>query len=136
MTRTTLTLVIVLVSTLLSMAGLDAGQAKRGAVVPANAPAATPKSIAAGEKLFRAHCRRCHGNDATGDGPEAPPGSHPPNLTDDTWNHGSTDADILNVIRNGIGPKFDMKGFRSRFTTDEMWSLVHYVRSLRATSSR
>ena len=112
------------------------GQAKAAGTASSNAPAATPKSIAAGEKLFRTHCARCHGNDAKGDGPEAPRGSHPPNLTDQTWIHGSTDADLFEVIRNGVGPKFDMKGFRSRLTTEEMWSLVHYVRSLPASSTR
>jgi mono/diheme cytochrome c family protein len=131
----TLAAVVMLAAVHLAMAGLDAAQSKTAAVTP-NAPAATPKTIAAGEKLFRAHCSRCHGSDARGDGPEAPPGSHPPNLTDDTWLHGSTDGDILNVIRNGVGPKFDMKGFRSRFTTDEMWSLVHYLRSIHASGSR
>jgi mono/diheme cytochrome c family protein len=134
MTRWILTLVMMLVAHL-AIGGVDATQSKSAPPAP-NAPAATPKTIAAGEKLFRAHCSRCHGSTARGDGPEAPPGSHPPNLTDDTWLHGSTDADILNVIRNGVGPKFDMKGFRSRFTTDEMWSLVHYLRSLHASSSR
>ena len=135
MSRWTLTLALMLVAHL-SLDAAVAGQAKAAGTTPSNPPAATPKSIAAGEKLFRAHCARCHGNDAMGEGPEAPAGSHPPNLTDDTWKHGSTDGDILNVIRNGVGPKFDMKGFRSRFTTDEMWSLVHYLRSLRATGSR
>ena len=115
----------------------SAGQAKAGTGrTPSNPPAATPKSIAAGEKVFRTYCRMCHGNDAKGDGPQAPPGSHPANLTDDTWSHGSTDAEILEVIRSGVGPKFDMKGFRSRLTDDEMWSVVHYLRSLHASGAR
>ena len=135
MSRWTLTLAVVLVAHL-SFEAAAAGQAKASSETPSKPPAATPKSVAAGEKLFRAHCVRCHGKEAKGDGPEAPAGSHPPNLTDDTWKHGSTDADILNVIRNGVGPKFDMKGFRSRFTTEEMWSLVHYLRSLHASGSR
>ena len=135
MPRTTLTLATLLAVTQLSIAGVTASQ-QGGTVKTSSAPAATPKSVAAGEKLFRAHCRMCHGNDARGDGPEAPAGSHPPNLTDETWKHGSTDAEVFEVIRTGVGPKFDMKGFRSRLTTEEMWSLVHYLRSLRASSSR
>lgn len=96
----------------------------------------TPKSVAAGASLFRAHCRACHGNDAKGNGPEAPPNSKPADLTDATWAHGSTDADIFEVIRTGVGPKFDMKGFRSRLTPDEIWSLVHYLRSIGPQSPR
>ena len=134
MPRWTLAFAVILVAHL-SLGAAAAGQSKASSDT-SKPPAATPKSVAAGEKLFRAHCARCHGNDAKGEGPEAPAGSHPANLTDDMWKHGSTDADILNVIRNGVGPKFDMKGFRSRFTTEEMWSLVHYLRSLHASSSR
>jgi mono/diheme cytochrome c family protein len=132
MSRWTLTVAVTLVAHL-SVGAAAAGQARSGAAKTPNPPAATPKSVAAGEKLFRAHCRMCHGNDAKGEGPQAPPGSHPPNLTDDTWKHGSTDADIFEVIRSGVGPKFDMKGFRSRLTTEEMWNVVHYLRSLQSS---
>ena len=135
MSRWTLTLAVMLVAHL-SLDAAAAGQAKASGKTPSNPPAATPKSIAAGDKVFRTYCRMCHGNDARGDGPQAPPGSHPPNLTDDTWSHGSTDAEILEVIRNGVGPKFDMKGFRSRLTDDEMWSVLHYLRSLHSSTSR
>ena len=136
MPRWTLALAVMLV-TPLSIGAANASQAQAGeGRRPPNPPAATPKSIAAGEKVFRTYCRMCHGNDARGDGPLAPPGSHPPNLTDDTWSHGSTDAEILEVIRNGIGPKFDMKGFRSRLTDEEVWSVIHYLRSLHASSPR
>ena len=132
MSRWTLTLALMLVAHL-SLGAAAAGQAKASGKTP---PAATPKSIAAGEKVFRTYCRMCHGSDAKGDGPQAPPGSHPPNLTDDTWSHGSTDAEILEVIRNGVGPKFDMKGFRSRLTDDEMWGVLHYLRSLHSSTAR
>ena len=104
MPRWTLTLAVMLVAHL-SLDVATAGQAKAGtSAASPTAPAATPKSIAAGEKVFRTYCRMCHGDDAKGDGPQAPPGSHPPNLTDDTWNHGSTDAEIIEVIRKGVGP--------------------------------
>jgi mono/diheme cytochrome c family protein len=95
-----------------------------------NPSADDPESVATGQKLFRTYCRQCHGNDAKGDGPQAPKDSHPPNLTDDKWDHGSSDGEIFTVIRDGAGPKFVMKGFRSKLTQDEMWSLVSYLRSL------
>ena len=135
MSRWTLTLAVMLVAHL-SLDAAAAGQAKTPGQTSSNPRAATAKSIAAGEKVFRTYCRMCHGNDAKGDGPQAPPGSHPPNLTDDAWIHGSTDAEILAVIRNGVGPKFDMKGFRSRLTDDEMWSVLHYLRSLHSSTPR
>ena len=107
-----------------------------GAKTPVKPVPSTPKSIADGQRLFRTHCRMCHGNAAKGDGPEAPPGSKPADLTDGTWSHGATDAEIFEVIRAGVGPKFDMKGFRSRLTTGEIWSLVHYLRSIGPQGAR
>ena len=103
-----------------------------GRTLPAQAKTfpSTPKAIAAGKALFQKYCRMCHGEDAKGNGPQAPEGTHPPNLIDGTWDHGSTDAQIFANIKNGIGPKMDMKGFNSKLTVQEMWSVVHYVRSI------
>jgi mono/diheme cytochrome c family protein len=95
-----------------------------------NPVAATSKSIEAGKSIFQKYCRPCHNDDAKGDGPMAPQGTHPPNLTDSTWDHGSTDGDIYTVIKNGIGPAFDMKGYNSRLTPQEIWNVVNYLRSL------
>src|SRR5437870_626929 len=89
-----------------------AGQAKKAdpkGAAAKNPVAATPQSIATGKGLFQKYCRFCHGDDAKGNGPQAPEGTHPPNLTDDMWDHGSSDAEIFAVIKDGIGPKFDMK---------------------------
>lgn len=107
------------------------GQSGRGAAVPPNNPvAANTESIAAGKKVFDKYCKFCHGADAKGDGPLAPQGTHPPDLTDAAWEHGSTDGEIYLSIRNGIAPKMDMKAFKSRLTDNEIWSVVNYVRSL------
>jgi mono/diheme cytochrome c family protein len=126
---------VVLLTMHLATSGVAGGQGG-GPRSPVKPVPSTPKSVAAGASLFRAHCRGCHGNDAKGNGPEAPPGSKPADLTDGTWGHGSTDAEIFEVIRTGVGPKFDMKGFRSRLTTEEMWSLVHYLRSIGPQGAR
>src|SRR5207247_1413601 len=66
-----------------------------------NPVAATPESIKAGQALFQKNCRFCHGADAKGNGPMAPEGTHPSNLTDDKWERGSTDGEIFMVIRDG-----------------------------------
>ena len=104
------------------------GALKAGALK--NPVPSTSQSIAAGAASFQKYCRFCHGADAKGDGPQAPKDTHPPNLTDDKWDHGSTDAEIFATIKDGIGPKFDMKGFNSKLTPQEMWSIVNYLRSL------
>jgi mono/diheme cytochrome c family protein len=107
-------------------------QAPKPAAKPAvkNPVASTPASIAAGEANFKRYCRFCHGEDAKGDGPQAPKDTHPPNLTDAKWDHGSTDGDIFAVIKDGIGPKFDMKGYNSKMTPQDMWNIVNYLRSI------
>ena len=125
---------VVLLTIHLATSGVVGSQG--GAKTPVKPVPSTPKSIAHGQRLFRTHCSMCHGNDAKGNGPEAPAGSKPADLTDGTWSHGSTDAEIFEVIRAGVGPKFDMKGFRSRLTTGEMWSLIHYLRSLGPQGAR
>ena len=90
----------------------------------------TPASIAAGKSAFQKYCRFCHGADAKGDGPMAPKGSHPPDLTDDKWDHGSTDGEIFSVIHDGAGSGSVMKSFNSKMTTEEIWQVVNYLRSI------
>ena len=100
-----------------------------------NPAAANPQSIAAGDAIFKKACGVCHGPLGKGDGaivkalkPEA---TRPSNLSDDKWDHGSTDGEIFTVIRDGIGPKFEMKGQKGKLTDQEMWNLVNYIRSLK-----
>ena len=62
----------------------------------------------------------------------APKDTHPSNLTDDKWDRGSSDGEIFMVISEGAGPKFQMKGFKSKLTEQEIWNVVNYVRSLAA----
>ena len=95
-----------------------------------NPVASSPASIKAGQAAFQKNCRFCHGADAKGDGPMAPEGTHPSNLTDVKWDRGDSDGEIFAVIRDGAGPKFDMKGYKSKMTETEIWNVVNYLRSL------
>jgi mono/diheme cytochrome c family protein len=95
-----------------------------------NPVASSPESIKAGQAAFQKNCRFCHGTDAKGNGPMAPEGTHPSNLTDAKWDRGDSDGEIFAVIRDGAGPKFDMKGYKSKMTETEIWNVVNYLRSL------
>jgi len=97
-----------------------------------NPVASSPESIKAGQALFQKNCRFCHNADAKGNGPMAPEGTHPSNLTDDKWDRGSTDGEIFLVIQNGAGPKFDMKGQKSKMSDTDIWNVVNYLRSIQA----
>jgi mono/diheme cytochrome c family protein len=93
--------------------------------VPANAA-----SIAAGKQLYDKQCAGCHGDTGKGDGAmgeELNP--KPANLVDADWKHGSTDGEILVVIRDGV-KNSGMKGFGKKLTAHQMWDIVNYVRSI------
>jgi cytochrome c len=103
-----------------------------------NPVASTPKSLESGKRLYVRLCAECHGAAGDGDSEMASilekSGKIPPgNLTDDTWNLGSTDGEIFAVIRDGSGSNLAMKGLNGRpgIVDEDIWNLVNYVRSLR-----
>ena len=104
--------------------GSDAGKKMKNPVT------SSPESIAKGKELFTKNCRFCHGADAKGNGPMAPEGTHPSDLTDAKWDRGSTDGEVFLVIREGAGPKMDMKGYKSKMSETDIWNVVNYLRSL------
>ena len=99
--------------------------------------ASTPESIAAGKKAYDANCAACHGNMAQGAVKagvtisiiEEQGGKQPPDLTDDQWDHGSTDGEIYAVIKKGVPPTM-MAGWDGRIPDNEIWSIVNYIRTL------
>lgn len=88
------------------------------------------ESIARGRQLYQKSCRPCHGPTGKGDGPLAPEGSTPADLTDDVWDHGSSDGEIFLVIRDGAGPGSVMEGWGDRMSETDIWHVVNYLRSL------
>ena len=101
-----------------------------------NPVASAPQSIDAGKAIFLKSCAVCHGMEGKGDGaivkslkPEA---TRPANLSDAKWDHGKTDGEIFTNIRDGIGPKFEMKGQKGKLTDQDMWNLVNFIHSLAA----
>lgn len=91
---------------------------------------ADEKSIAAGKTQFAKHCAQCHGDTGKGDGEMADMSDPPPaNLTDAEWKHGSSDGEIFTVIRDGVKGT-DMKPWAKKLTTNQMWDLVNYIRTL------
>ena len=94
-----------------------------------NPVAATPASIAAGEQTYRKSCAPCHGVKAEGgSGNDLIPAS--PDLTDDTWDHGSTDGAIFDNIKNGVAPDFNMTPWKDQLKDEEIWNVVNYLRSI------
>jgi cytochrome c len=102
-----------------------------------NPVASSPESLASGKKLYERLCADCHvvKGDGVSEIAAAMSGDavRPPDLTDDKWDHGSTDGDIFVSIRDGVGGPAAMKGLNGRpgVGPTEMWHIVNYVRSLR-----
>jgi copper resistance protein D len=92
--------------------------------------ASSPASIAAGQQTFQKMCAFCHGKDGSGNGPMAPKGTSPSNLIDAKWDRGDSDGEIFLVLRDGAGPKFDMKGYKGKIPDPELWNVVNYLRSI------
>jgi putative heme-binding domain-containing protein len=87
-------------------------------------PRTSPADIEAGGKTFRSHCSPCHG--LRGEGGLGP------NLAAGRFFHGTTDADLLNNISNGI-PGTRMPGLF--YSPDRVWQVVAYIRSLNTPGS-
>src|SRR5262245_12119071 len=119
--------------------GLSACAAGRGtspmeAKAMKNPVEATPKSIASGKTVYTKYCAECHG--VAGDGVSekaktlAEAGEpKPSDLTDDKWDHGSTDGEIFVNIRDGVGVRGAMKGLDGRpgISDSDMWNVVNYM---------
>jgi len=121
-------------------------------------PPSTPESIARGVQLYndatKGNCSSCHGVDGRGDGPAAwkidARGERVPayldawgdpilprNLRLGIWRGGDRPIDLWRRIANGIpgGPMPALRDTKDKdgvrvVTDEEIWSLVHYVRSL------
>jgi mono/diheme cytochrome c family protein len=96
-------------------------------------------SIAAGKRVYDLNCAACHGNQAQGAVKagntisilEEQRARQPPDLTDDQWDHGSSDIDIFTVVKRGLPPTM-MPGFDGRIPDEDVWNIVNYLRSLTA----
>ncbi|MGH9757451.1 MAG: c-type cytochrome [Candidatus Acidiferrales bacterium] len=96
--------------------------------VPAEPPA-TATSVAAGGMNFGGECANCHGTE--GDKPtDVGLGMYPraPSLVSQEV-QGWSNAELFYIIRNGVRYT-GMPGFGKTMADDQIWTLVHYVRSL------
>jgi putative heme-binding domain-containing protein len=86
-------------------------------------PHDTPKDVALGAKTFRSHCAECHGLNGEG--------GRGPRLASGEFYHGSSDAELLKNISDGI-PGTEMPGLF--YSPDRVWQVVAYLRSISEAS--
>ena len=110
-------------------AGMVAGQGNPGAAQVKNPVASTAESVASGKQVYLRRCASCHA--ASGEGG---PGNDlipaAPSLVDAQWDHGSSDGEIFDSIKNGVAPDFNMVPFKDTLKDDEIWNVVNYLRSI------
>jgi cytochrome c oxidase cbb3-type subunit III len=91
-----------------------------------NPLAGDAKAAKAGEYEFRINCALCHGLGARG-------GGRGPDLTRAVKKHAHSDADLFQVISNGIAgtamPANGTNGQGVGMTDEEIWQIVTYIRS-------
>lgn len=93
-----------------------------------NPIAVDAESIEAGKNLYRRHCASCHGPQAKGDGGMALSGGTPSDLTDESWDYGSTDGEIFVAIRDGVSS--DMLAYKEKLDEKQIWQVVNFIRSI------
>jgi cytochrome c oxidase cbb3-type subunit III len=91
-----------------------------------NPLAGNPKAAKAGEYEFRINCALCHGLGAKG-------GGRGPDLTRAVKKHTHNDAEMFQVISNGIpGTAMPANGTNGQgvgMTDEEIWQIIIYIRS-------
>ena len=131
---------------LLLAAAATVGAASRQTSQPAaaalkNPIAPTPESLAAGRSAYDTNCAACHGNRGQGAVKAGVTisiiaeqgGKQPTDLTDDQWDHGSSDGEIFTAIKKGIPPTM-MAGWEGHLSDTQIWSVVNYLRALAKSS--
>ncbi len=91
-----------------------------------------PKAAKAGEYEFRINCALCHGLGAHG-------GGRGPDLTRAQKKHVHSDAEMFQVISNGIpGTAMPANGTNGQgvgMTDEEIWQIITYIRSVEVKAS-
>jgi len=85
----------------------------------------SPEVATAGRALYNQNCANCHGLDATA-------GDRAPALAAQRSYNRSSDQDLFDALTNGI-PGTGMPALG--LSTEDSWSIVAYIRSLRASAS-
>jgi cytochrome c oxidase cbb3-type subunit III len=113
-------------------AGLMLAATAASAADDQNPLAGDPKAAKAGEYEFRINCALCHGLGAHG-------GGRGPDLTRAQKKHVHSDAEMFQVISNGIPgtvmPANGTNGQGVGMTDEEIWQIIAYIRSVEVKAS-
>jgi mono/diheme cytochrome c family protein len=85
-------------------------------------------NLPAAQRLYLDKCAECHGDSGKGDGSQAKMyDPRPTDFTDAAHMNSVSDGELFYKISEGHRP---MPGFKKRFTEEQRWQLVLFLRSL------
>lgn len=95
---------------------------------------ASQADLSGARKLYLDKCTECHGDSGKGDGSQARTyDPQPTNFTDATHMSTVTDGELFYKISEGHRP---MPSFKKRFTEEQRWQLVLFIRWLAQNNSK
>ena len=85
-------------------------------------------NLPAAQRLYLDKCAECHGDSGKGDGSQAKTyNPRPTDFTDVAHMNSVSDGELFYKISEGHRP---MPGFKKRFSEEQRWQLVVFLRSL------
>jgi mono/diheme cytochrome c family protein len=85
-------------------------------------------NLPAAQRLYLDKCAECHGDSGKGDGSQAKTyNPRPTDFTDAAHMNSVSDGELFYKISEGHRP---MPGFKKRFSEEQRWQLVVFLRSL------
>jgi len=110
--------------------GSEGWHIPEGAVMERNPEPLNAAVLTKGQRLFKAKCQRCHGADGRGHGPESDPNHPAGDLTDGRLASRNPDGVMFYKIWNGRAePK--MPAMKADISRTEVWTVIHYLKTLR-----
>jgi high-affinity iron transporter len=95
-----------------------------------------PMDLAQGKTIYTQSCASCHGVTGLGDGPGgAALNPRPPAIGTSAQMHGVSPALMYRIVSVGIAGT-PMAGFSGSLTSEQRWSVVAYINSLRSTHAQ
>lgn len=92
-----------------------------------NSTEANSENLSIGKSLYSKHCKSCHGKEGYGDGTKAD--ELDGDLGDFSSEEFQSQSDGALFYKSYIG-RYDMPNYEKKMSEEDMWILVHFMRSL------